>query len=174
MFGFLDEASIKLMPERRRVIETRIVRYDNVSSGKPKKRSISLFAFMAMKGNDFAMNAEKGNALNLTLFLDGLRKVNPKKRIYMICDNATIHHAKITTEYNKVNGIYFVYLPPYSPDLNAIEYGWKDVKNELNSYQTFDEVSTNAERVAFTTISEKKMGYSRSWREKFMPELKEK
>ncbi|MHC1572248.1 MAG: transposase [Methanosarcinales archaeon] len=44
--------------------------------------------------------------------------------------------------------MHFIYLSPYSPDLDPIEYGWKDLKRELSSILNFDE---------------RKQGYSRYW-----------
>ena len=40
---------------------------------------------------------------------------------YLVMDNARIHHAREAREYLEDNHIRFIYLPPYSPDLNPIE-----------------------------------------------------
>ena len=42
----------------------------------------------------------------------------------VIMDNMRSHHAKIVTELLDKAGISYLYLPPYSPDLNPIEKMW--------------------------------------------------
>ena len=42
----------------------------------------------------------------------------------VIMDNMRSHHAKIVTELLGKAGISYLYLPPYSPDLNPIEKMW--------------------------------------------------
>ena len=49
----------------------------------------------------------------------------------VIMDNMRSHHAKIVTELLDKAGISYLYLPPYSPDLNPIEKNV--VKNEILS-----------------------------------------
>lgn len=46
----------------------------------------------------------------------------------VIMDNMRSHHAKIVTEYLDKAHIAYVYLPPYSPDLNPIEKMWSKMK----------------------------------------------
>ena len=52
----------------------------------------------------------------------------------IILDNAKIHKAKIVQEFCQENKIILVYLPPYSPNLNPIEFMWKDLKKRLSRY----------------------------------------
>lgn len=49
----------------------------------------------------------------------------------VIMDNMRSHHAKIVTELLDKAGIYYLYLPPYSPDLNPIEKMWSKMKSFL-------------------------------------------
>lgn len=49
----------------------------------------------------------------------------------VIMDNMRSHHAKIVTELLDEAGIPYVYLPPYSPDLNPIEKMWSKMKSIL-------------------------------------------
>lgn len=46
VIGFLDESAIQLNPNKRRVINTSIVKYR-----EGKKRSKSIFGFIALNGN---------------------------------------------------------------------------------------------------------------------------
>jgi transposase len=67
--------------------------------------------------------ADKGNC---TTFKKHLKKVLWTNReapeIIMVVDNVAYHHAKrIAVWLEKNPKLSFVFLPPYSPDLNAIE-----------------------------------------------------
>lgn len=46
----------------------------------------------------------------------------------IIMDNMRSHHAKIVKSLLDKNGIGYIYLPPYSPDLNPIEKVWSKMK----------------------------------------------
>jgi len=50
----------------------------------------------------------------------------------IILDNFRSHHAKLTTENAKKLNIDLIFLPPYSPHLNPIEYLLKTIKRELS------------------------------------------
>ena len=60
---------------------------------------------------------------------------NPGRRIVAILDNFRSHRAKDTVECAAECGIDLVYLPPYSPDLNPLEFIWKSIKRVIS--QTF-------------------------------------
>ena len=49
----------------------------------------------------------------------------------IVMDNMRSHHAKIVTELLDKAGISYLYLPPYSPDLNPIEKMWSKMKSIL-------------------------------------------
>ena len=50
----------------------------------------------------------------------------------IILDNFKSHHAKLTIETAKKLNIDLIFLPPYSPHLNPIEYIWKTIKREIS------------------------------------------
>ena len=68
-------------------------------------------------------------------FLYQLRHKEKKKRILLIIDNARIHHAKKVRAYCEKNNIKLVYLPPYSPELNPIEFLRKRIKKTYRMIQ---------------------------------------
>ena len=49
----------------------------------------------------------------------------------VVLDNSKTHHADITIKKAKQLDITLVFLPPYSPDLNPIEFIWKSVRKEI-------------------------------------------
>jgi putative transposase len=50
----------------------------------------------------------------------------------VVLDNFKTHRAKAIQEEMERKDIIPVYLPPYSPDLNPIEYIWKSIKRVIS------------------------------------------
>jgi len=67
---------------------------------------------------------------------------------------AAVHHAKAVRNLLDSSGVRYIYLPPYSPDLNPIEKLWSKVKAFLRKFKarTLDALP-NAIRCAFQTVS---------------------
>ena len=53
----------------------------------------------------------------------------------LIMDNMKSHHAKAVKKLLDSSGIRYIYLPPYSPDLNPIEKLWSKVKAFLRKFK---------------------------------------
>lgn len=68
-------------------------------------------------------------------FLYKIRHKNKKKRLILIVDNASIHKSKNVQKYCRERNIKLVYLPPYSPEYNKIEFLWKRLKNMFRKIQ---------------------------------------
>ena len=49
----------------------------------------------------------------------------------IIMDNMRSHHAKAVRQLLDSSGIRYLYLPPYSPDINPIEKMWSKIKAKL-------------------------------------------
>lgn len=49
----------------------------------------------------------------------------------IVMDNMRSHHAKVVKQVLDASGIRYLYLPPYSPDLNPIEKMWSKIKAYL-------------------------------------------
>lgn len=162
IMGFLDESAIQLNPGKRRVINTPYVSY---REGERKSRTI--FGFIALNGNDVVMLSDKSRAEDMVAFLELIRKGNPERPICMILDNARIHHARIVRERAEELDIH-IYLPPYCPDLNPIEFGWRDLKRELARFLDFDKMVGRSKDVALNLFAERKHGYARCWVEEFI------
>jgi transposase len=65
------------------------------------------------------------------LRLEEVREQNPRGRVLLVADNHGSHHAKFTQERADELDIEFVFIPPYSLTLNAIEPLWKDLKRDI-------------------------------------------
>ena len=88
--------------------------------------------------------------------------------ICILLDNARIHLAKKFRTLAHDLDIHLIYNVPYSPDLNPIEFGWKDFKREISKYTRFDEAIEAAQECALLIFHSKKDGYSRSWVKQFI------
>ena len=49
----------------------------------------------------------------------------------LIMENHPVHHAKIVRRFLDENKMPFVYLPPYSPELNPIEEAFSKIKHSI-------------------------------------------
>lgn len=71
-----------------------------------------------------------------------LRK-HPSKTIYLVCDNARYNRNKILQQWAEQQRVEFVFLPPYSPNLNLIERLWRLMRKKIinsfyyNNYSKF-------------------------------------
>lgn len=77
-----------------------------------------------------------------------IAKSHSDKPVFVVIDNYSVHKSKITAqkmqEWNK-EGIFFYFLPPYSPELNKIENIWRHVKyNKIKqrSFKTKEDLIT--------------------------------
>ena len=72
----------------------------------------------------------------------------------LVMDNMKSHHAKAVKELLDSSGIRYIYLPPYSPDLNPIEKLWSKVKAFLRKFKarTLDDLP-NAIQNAFHSVT---------------------
>lgn len=162
IIGFIDESSIQQRAGKKRVLNTQIVVY------KEYRKSTTIFGFMGFGGNDVTMVSKKSKKEDFCRFLELVKVKNPYKDICIIIDNARIHHAKDTMKKAEELGIKFAFLPPYSPDLNPIEFGWKDSKKELAGILEYEEMVMQAGEISMKLFRERKFGYSKKWREMFI------
>lgn len=71
----------------------------------------------------------------------------------VIMDNMRSYHARAVTEFLDRNKIQYLYLPPYSPDLNPIEKMWSKLKAYLRKQGIrISSLLPEAARQAFKTI----------------------
>ncbi len=97
------------------------------------KLKANSFGFYALNGNsviDFKQHSKKEDVCD---FFKEIKSKNPMKNIVIVLDNFRSHRARATVNFAEENGIELVYLPPYSPDLNPIEFIWKSIKRIVSS-----------------------------------------
>ena len=81
-------------------------------------RSIGFYALTGQSVITF-----KGRLVKETIVeaLEEIREQNPVGRILLVADNYGSHHTRLTQKRADELGIELVFLPPYSPNFNAIE-----------------------------------------------------
>ena len=90
------------------------------------------FGFYSPNGISIADFHDNSRKEDIISFMKKIRRMNPYKRIIAIIDNFKPHHSNETVQRPNELKIGLLYLPPYSPDLNPIEYSWKNIKREIS------------------------------------------
>jgi transposase len=104
-------------------------------------------------GQVYSTIADKFNADSFLLFIKNLIPNIPHgKKFVMILDNARPHHAKKVTEYveKNVSNLKFLFLPPYSPNLNPAENVWKLLRKKATHNVYFDSLKSLYSKVENT------------------------
>ena len=74
----------------------------------------------------------------------------------LILDNCSIHHVEETLSLLQNSGIFVIFLPPYSPDLNPIELTFSYIKQYLQEHQMVIQALKNVSDIiksAFNSIT---------------------
>jgi len=143
------------------------------SFGKPVKRvatyvNTKVSGFYSINGENVVDFPERNKTDDFISFLKKIREANPCKRLVIILDNFRTHHAKKVKEEAERMNIVLVYLPPYSPDLNPIEFVWKSVKRIVSEISPLNtEVLKDVIAKAFRKLTES-TSFAESWIEKFL------
>jgi hypothetical protein len=168
VIGFVDQSSLRTDPSRRRVLNTPVIRYADKGQ-RYAARSMSIFGFMSLNGEDAVMASQQAKAIDMVSFLEVMRSRNNKSRpILVVLDNAPIHRAKLTRGAAKDLDIFFAFLPPYSPDLQPIEFAWKDLKRELAAKLDFDGMIDASGPTTLKLFDERKETYAAQWTQSFI------
>ena len=165
--GFFDESSPQTISNTQKFWSFgKPVIYKNTS-----KLRANTFGFYPITGQPVIGFRKRSKKEDVRSFLKRIRKANPKGKIILILDNFSSHKAGIVRDCAENLNIVLVYLPTYSPDLNPIEYIWKDAKREVS--KTFIKNLNKLKRVISKMFLEcsKKLSYAKSWIKKFTPHI---
>jgi DDE superfamily endonuclease len=109
---------------------------------------MSVFGALGVNGQLILDQSEIFNAVTFQNFLEkivieatvGVTDDCRKKKILVVLDNARYHHAKIIQPWleEMKDVIELFFLPPYSPDLNAIEMLWKKTRRAVTHNRFFE------------------------------------
>ena len=127
--GFIDEAR-----PQNTANTVKVWSFERAQSIKnTTKFNTNTIGFYAIKGNSVSKFLEDSRAPSIASFLNDIKTSNDTYRaIVAIIDNFSSHKSRLVRQTAKELDIYFVYLPPYSPNLNPIEFIWKSIKRVLS------------------------------------------
>jgi transposase len=133
IIGFLDETS-----PQNNANTLRFWSFDKPQIYRNTWIKVNTLGFYALNGKSVIEFRPHSKKEDVCEFLMNIRISNPDKRIVIILDNFKSHHAKTVVECAVNNGIELVYLPPYSPELNPIEFIWKSIRRVISGFFAID------------------------------------
>jgi transposase len=126
VFLFEDEMTIQLNPTLYRKWSIRGKQPEIGSWVGTRQKTHAFGAVNARTGEFISMQEDRINARNFIRFLRIIRKKYVHRNIVMILDNAGWHKARKVGRFLGDDGNFqFLFLPPYSPNLNPVEKIWK-------------------------------------------------
>ncbi len=130
------------------------------------------FAFYSINGNNLIDFMENSKAESVCEFLEKIVEENKGKRIILVLDNSKSHKADKTVRKARRLKITLVFLPPYSPDLNPVEFVWKTIKRgvSVRFIQSKEHLRNSIEN-EFMKV-EKSLSFAKKWMETFNLQIK--
>lgn len=138
VFLFGDEATVYHAPTKRRMWAER--GHPPVIKSPGGHKHLNMMGMVDPAGGEVVSAFVE--EMNARVYIKFLRRVlwryKAAKKIYIITDNAKIHHAIIVNNFlASINHkIMLLYIPPYSPELNPMEQVWKYMR-ETVTHNTF-------------------------------------
>ena len=129
---------------------------DPVLLHHPTRKSVGYFGALRLRDGKFVFQREEDKFTGDTFFafLKNLRQVSchSGRRVILILDNATYHHARLHKDWRSRAKSRFAleFLPPYSPGLSPIERVWKLTRRKATHnryFPTLNEVTEAVEEV---------------------------
>lgn len=132
------------------------------------KYKANAFGFYPLNGTpviDFKAHSRKEDVCD---FLRCIRLRNPEKDIVLILDNFRSHRANDSMKCAEECGITLIFLPPYSPDLNPIEFIWKSIKRVI-SHSFIKDLEHMVRIISKNFLNfASQLSYAKSWIDKFL------
>jgi transposase len=165
---FMDASHFVFGTCRPGAVYTKIRRAIRTFSGRMRYNVLGALNF-ASKEVVTVVNETYITATEVVQMMEKLVAGSAGKLVYLVLDNARYQHCNLVMDKAEELGIYLVFLPTYSPNLNLIERLWRRVKAEAlntgdskdfaafkNSIDSCIDKTTNVDRQALDKlISEK-------------------
>ena len=164
--GFVDETSPQNRANTLRLwsFESSPVAIRNTDHFKS-----NTIGFYAIEGHSCQAFPVDSKQESIQEFLEQIKIANlDYKAIVVVWDNYTSHKAASVKDAAEQLGIYLVFLPSYSPDLNPEEYLWKSMKREISKglIKTEGEMK-DAITKAWSSLSSR-LSFAKHWIETFL------
>ena len=112
-----------------------------------------------LKGKVHVAFSDTLKAQQFQHFMEGLLvRYKDAGKILLVLDNARAHHSKELEPFLKANKdkLKLLFLPPYSPDLNPMEWFWKFLRKQV-THNTFFDTFKNFQRALIKFIRKFKL-----------------
>ena len=164
VLGFVDESSQSLNANTQRLWSFEKARFKRKIV---HIRANSIGCYM-LNGTSVITFPKHTKCDDFCAFLEDVRVHNPMKRICLILDNFATHKAKTVHERARFLNIELIFLPPYSPDLNPIEFIWKSMKRFISIRSIENTVELIAEVEYYFRNLTMRQSFAHSWIKKFL------
>ena len=164
LLGFVDESSQNINSNTQRLWSfVKLKKKKNTMH--LKANSIGCFMLNGIDTIAFPIHTRSDDFCE---FLIKVRERNPLNRICLVLDNFATHRAKSVREKAQELNIVLIYLPPYSPDLNPIEFLWKSIKRiiSISEIENKDELIDIVEDAFFGLTAS--LSVARMWISRFL------
>jgi transposase len=164
VIGFLEESS-----PWTTVNTVRLWSFDKpkIIKGTSKYRA-NTFEFYFINGRsviDYEALSKKEDVLS---FLKEVRESNPGRIVIVVLANFRSHQSKAVIETADAINLNLVFIPPYSPDLNPIEFIWKSIKRIVSTAAINSEYDLNRIIRDGANHVSGSLTFAKSWRYKFL------
>lgn len=135
---FHDEASVKFSPTFTRMWSLK-GHQPEIYTYSGRKRQHLVGAVDPIEGDLHVAFSDTLKAQQFQHYLEGLlARYSHSKKLIIVLDNARAHHSKELEPFLVANKdrLELVFLPPYSPDLNPMEWFWKFLRKMI-THNTF-------------------------------------
>ena len=163
--GFIDEARPQNTANTVKVWSFKKLR----SIKNTTKFKTNAIGFYAIRGNNVTTFLDNSKAPSIAGFLDNIKSSNIEYRaIVVIADRFASHRSGLVRQKAEELGMYLVYLPPYSPELNPEQFIWKSIKRVLSlSFPSNLEEMKQTITESWDEFS-RNLSYAKHWIERFL------
>jgi putative transposase len=164
IIGFIDEASPQTTSNTQKLWS---FHKPEITKNTDKYKA-NAFGFYPLNGTPVIKFKEESKTWDFCDFLRDIRIANQKFTIIGIADNSRPHKTPDTLEFAEECDIKLIFLPPYSPDLNPIEFIWKSIKRIIS--HSFIKNAEHLKEIIESAFLEYavKLSYAKAWIENFI------
>jgi transposase len=167
IIGFQDEASPQTTANTVRLwspVKPRITK-------NTARIKANASGFYAVNGSSVIEFPDASKKEDMCLFLELVRRWNGDRPIVVITYNFAVHRSSAVSETAAELDIHLVFLPPYSPDLNPIEFVWKSLKRVVSKTRVIDREHMTSLLGEHFAAETSKTSYFAHWKDIFYVRL---